>query len=98
MLCTINLLAQSQLITIKLINKNNEPIIGANTALKERIDTNKVQFGSTDTSGIVMFNAKIGQQLFLIATFIGYKTLNQGMTVFDKKTITNLYWKNSQKY
>ena len=86
MLGALHVFGQSQVVTIKLIDKKNEPIIGANTALKERIDTTKMQFGSTDTLGVVAFNAKNGDQLFLIATFIGFKKLNQGITVSDKKS------------
>jgi iron complex outermembrane recepter protein len=86
MLFSLNIFCQTQSISIKLMDKKNEPIIGANTVLKERIDTTKMQFGSTDTLGVVRFNVKNGDQLFLIATFIGFKTLNQGITVSDKKT------------
>jgi iron complex outermembrane recepter protein len=85
-LCTTFIFSQSQLISIKLIDKNNDPIIGANIGLKERLDTTKIQFGSTDTLGIAAFTTKTGQQLFLTATFIGYKTLNQGITVLANKS------------
>jgi hypothetical protein len=50
LLCTTIVFCQSQLITIKLIDKNNDPIIGANTAFKERLDTTKVQFGKVSSS------------------------------------------------
>ncbi len=86
MLCNLNSFAQNELIKIKLIDKNNAPIIGGNVALKERLDTTKIQYGSTDTLGFVNFKAKKGQQFFLIATFIGFKTLNQGLVISDKKS------------
>jgi iron complex outermembrane recepter protein len=84
LLCTVNAFCQSKSIKIQLMERNNQPIIGANVALKERLDTTKVQYGSTDTSGFVFFTVKNGQQMFLTATFIGFKTLNQGLTISDK--------------
>ncbi len=83
---SVHLLAQTQILKIRLVDRTNAPIVGSNVVVKERLDTNKVQFGSTDTAGIVVFNAKNGQQLFINATFIGFKTLKQGITVSEKQT------------
>jgi iron complex outermembrane recepter protein len=82
---SVHLLAQTQVLKIRLVDKTNTPIVGSNIVVKERLDTNKVQFGSTDTAGIAVFNAKNGQQFVVNATFIGFKTLKQGITFSEKQ-------------
>jgi iron complex outermembrane recepter protein len=78
--------AQNQLIKIKLVDKKNEPVVGSNVVIKERLDTMKVQFGSTDTAGIVVFTVENDKQLFVNATFVGFKPLQQGIVVSEKQT------------
>ena len=82
---SFHLLAQTQTFKIKLIDRTNAPIVGSNVVVRERLDTNKVQFGSTDTAGIAVFTAQNGQQFIVNATFIGFKALKQGITFSEKQ-------------
>ena len=78
--------SQTQTFKIKLIERNNAPIIGANIVLKERADTAKMQYGVTDTAGMAEFKTGKEPQFLVYATFIGLKPLYRGITVTDKQS------------
>ena len=82
---TLNIFAQTSLLKIKLTEKNAAPIVGSYVVLKERKDTTNMQKGVTDTSGIVEFTIGKERQYLLFATFIGLKSLKQGLTVTDQQ-------------
>ncbi len=83
---TFNILAQSSILNIKLIESNATPIVGSAMVVKERSDTTKVQYGVTDTAGRVAFKIGKERQYLVFATFIGLKPLKRGLTVSDEQT------------
>jgi iron complex outermembrane recepter protein len=79
------LFSQNQTLKIKLTERNNSPVIGANVILKQRSDTTKIQNTVTDTAGIVEFKTGAEKQFLMYATFIGMKPMSRGITLTDKQ-------------
>jgi iron complex outermembrane recepter protein len=82
---TIAVSSQTQPLKIKLTERNNSPIVGANIVLKERVDTFKIQYTITDTAGVAEFSTLKDAQYLMSATFIGMKPLNRGISITEKQ-------------
>ncbi|MBL7817473.1 MAG: TonB-dependent receptor [Saprospiraceae bacterium] len=80
-----NAFSQVQTISIKLTEPNGAPIVGSAVVLTERNDTLRKQYAITDTAGLASFNIGKERQFVVLATFIGLKPLQRGVTVTDKQ-------------
>ena len=77
--------SQAQTLKITLTERNATPIIGGKIVLKMWADTTKILYGVTDTAGIAEFKIGKERQYLLVASCIGFKNLNRGLTVSDKQ-------------
>jgi iron complex outermembrane receptor protein len=77
--------AQTVPINIQFLDSNKKPIIGASVRLINRVDTTKILYNLTDTSGIVKFTPKLGQYIVKTSS-IGYKIFEKGISVSAKNS------------
>lgn len=80
-----NIFAQTQSVSFRFIDNTQKPIIGTSVKLINKADTNKIQYGISDTSGVAKFITKAGQYT-LKATSIGYKNLDRLISINAKSS------------
>ena len=80
-----NVFSQTQTLKIALTERNATPVIGAKIVLKMWADTTKILYAVTDTAGTAEFKIGKERQYLLVASCIGFKNLNRGLTVSDKQ-------------
>ncbi|PLK46395.1 outer membrane beta-barrel protein [Emticicia sp. TH156] len=78
--------SQTLPVRIQLTESNQSPVIGATIKIVNRADSTKVLNATTDTLGIARFSLQVGRQYTLLATSIGYKAVQKGISVSDKQS------------
>ncbi len=73
--------AQTASITIELLETDQTPVVGATLKLTDRADTSNIRFAISDLAGRASFEASIGHQYQLEASYIGMTPLQKGLKV-----------------
>lgn len=73
-------------VSVQLQDKNKSPLIGVSTVLVNLTDSTQKQFAISDTLGMAFFKVVPANKYGLMATSIGYRTLNKVVN-FKQKSI-----------
>lgn len=79
--------AQTASITIELLETDKTPVVGATLKLNDRADTSNIRFAISDLAGQASFEASIGHQYWLEASYIGMTPLQKGLKVTKSTTV-----------